>query len=153
MFQQKQQKKDFNPDYTLLLFEEPEAFLHPSQQDVLFRSLKELGSNLGQQVIVSTHSSHFVGKSVDDITSILRLHRSEQHTVGHQLTPSKLQDVLENNLIAARTFGEDQSPDFDEHIRISDEELKYFLWLDSERSSLFFARHVLLCEGASEKYF
>jgi len=26
-------KKEFNPDYTFILFEEPEAFLHPSQQE------------------------------------------------------------------------------------------------------------------------
>ena len=27
-------KKDFQPNFTLLIFEEPEAFLHPTQQDV-----------------------------------------------------------------------------------------------------------------------
>ncbi|ALU41820.1 ATP-dependent nuclease [Pseudoalteromonas rubra] len=149
----KSSKKDFNPDYTLLLFEEPEAFLHPSQQDVLFRSLKELGDADGQQVIVSTHSSQFVGKSVSDLTSILRLHRSDKHSVAHQLTEATMQEVLDNNLVAAREFGEDQDPNFDEEVRMADEELRYFLWLDSERSSLFFARHVLLCEGASEKIY
>lgn len=146
-------KKDFNPDYTLLLFEEPEAFLHPSQQDVLFRSLKELGNSYGQQVIVSTHSSQFVGKSVDDLTSILRLHRSNEYSVAHQLTATTMQEVLDNNLVAAREFGEDKDPNFDEEVRMADEELRYFLWLDSERSSLFFARHILLCEGASEKIY
>ena len=64
-----------------------------------------------------------------------------------------MQEILDNNLVAAREFGEDQDPDFDEEVRMADEELKYFLWLDSERSSLFFARHVLLCEGASEKVY
>lgn len=151
--QSKSSKKDFNPDFTLLLFEEPEAFLHPSQQDVLFRSLKELGESDGQQVIVSTHSSQFVGKSVNDLRSILRLHRSNEHSVAHQLTESTMQEVLDNNLVAAREFGEDQDPNFDEEVRMADEELRYFLWLDSERSSLFFARHVLLCEGASEKIY
>ena len=149
----KPSKKDFNPDYTLLLFEEPEAFLHPSQQDVLFRSLKDLGESDGQQVVVSTHSAQFVGKSVRDLTSILRLHRSDKDTVAYQLTESTMQEVLDNNLVAARKFGEDQDPNFDEELRMADEELRYFLWLDSERSSLFFARHVLLCEGASEKIY
>jgi len=146
-------KKDFNPDYTLLLFEEPEAFLHPSQQDVLFRSLKELAGSDGQQVMLSTHSAQFVGKSAADFTSIIRLHRSGQHSEIYQLNESKLQEVLDDNLVAAREFGEDQDPNFDEEVRMSDEELRYFLWLDSERSSLFFSRHVLLCEGASEKIY
>jgi predicted ATP-dependent endonuclease of OLD family len=35
-------KKEFKPTMTLLLFEEPEAFLHPFQQDVLSRSLKTI---------------------------------------------------------------------------------------------------------------
>lgn len=149
----KSTKKDFNPDFTLLLFEEPEAFLHPSQQDVLFRSLKDLGSSPSQQVIISTHSSQFVGKSVVDLTSIVRLHRSNQNSVVHQLTKSTMQEVLDNNLVAARIFGEDQDPNFDEEVKMADEKLKYFLWLDSERSSLFFARHVLLYEGAPEKVY
>ena len=137
----------------MLLFEEPEAFLHPSQQDVLFRSLKGLANTEGQQVLVSTHSAQFVGKSVKDILSIVRLHRTGEHTEIHQLTESKLQELLDNNLVAARAFGEDAEPAFDQQARMADEELRYFLWLDSERSSLFFARHVLLCEGASEKVY
>lgn len=149
----KSNKKDFNPDYTLLIFEEPEAFLHPAQQDVLFRSLKDLSNSENQQVMISTHSAQFVGKSVNDINSILRLHRTGEQTKGYQLTEAKLRSVLANNLVAAKRFGEDQDPNFDEEIRMSDEELKYFLWLDAERSSLFFARHVLLCEGASEKIY
>jgi predicted ATP-dependent endonuclease of OLD family len=34
--------KDFKPDLTLILFEEPEAFLHPPQQDVLASSLRAM---------------------------------------------------------------------------------------------------------------
>ena len=59
---------------------------------------------------------------------------------------------MDNNLAAARAFGEDAEPAFDQQARMADEELG-ILWLDSERSSLFFARHVLLCEGASEKVY
>lgn len=144
-------KKDFNPEYTLILFEEPEAFLHPSQQDVLYRNLIELTKDQDQQVIISTHSAQFVSKSVDRLPSICKLHRTEKETKAYQVTTEKLDEILSNNLVAARLTGEDQDEDFDEEIRMSDEAIKYFLWLDSERSSLFFARHVLLCEGTSEK--
>lgn len=144
-------KKDFNPDYTLILFEEPEAFLHPSQQDVLYRNLIELTKEQNQQVIISTHSAQFVSKSVDDLPSICKLHRTEKETKAYQVTTDKLDKILSNNLVAARLTGEDQDEKFDEEVRMSDEAIKYFLWLDSERSSLFFARHILLCEGASEK--
>jgi putative ATP-dependent endonuclease of the OLD family len=38
-------------------------------------------------------------------------------------------------------------------LKLEQEKFKYSLWLDSERTSLFFAKHVLICEGASEKIF
>lgn len=149
----KDESKNFSPNYTLLLFEEPEAFLHPSQQEVLFNSLRDLSSFPDHQVVVSSHSPNFVGKSVLDLSSVIRLHRPHKYTVANQLTRSRLDEILDNNLMAARYFGEDQDPSFDEQARLADEEIRYFLWLDSERSSLFFARRVLLCEGTTEKVY
>jgi len=35
--------------------------------------------------------------------------------------------------------------------KLEEEFLRYFLWLDNERASLFFAKHIIICEGASEK--
>ena len=32
-----------------------------------------------------------------------------------------------------------------------EEEFRYGIYLDSERSSLFFAKHVVVCEGATER--
>ena len=146
-------KKVFNPDYTLILFEEPEAFLHPSQQEVLYNSLVEVASGEDQQVFVSTHSAQFVGKRVDSLPSVCKLHRLDKETTCGQITCGELNNVLGENLAAARAFGEDQGPDFDEQARIANEAIKYFMLLDSERSSLFFARHVLVCEGSTEKVF
>ena len=41
----------------------------------------------------------------------------------------------------------------DLEIKLKEESFKYFLWIDSERASSFFAKHVLICEGATEKIF
>jgi len=38
-------------------------------------------------------------------------------------------------------------------LKMDEESMKYFLWFDSERSSLFFAKKVFICEGATEKIF
>lgn len=146
-------KKVFNPDYTLILFEEPEAFLHPSQQEVLYNSLVEVAGGEDQQVMVSTHSAQFVGKRVASLPSVCKLHRMDKETTCGQITCGELDHVLNENLVAARAFGNDQEPDFDEQVQVAREAIKYFLWLDSERSSLFFARHVLVCEGPTEKVF
>ena len=61
----------FSPDLTILLFEEPEAFLHPSQQALLNINLNKLAKAKNQQVLISTHSQTFVSKNIDSLTSLL----------------------------------------------------------------------------------
>ena len=45
------------------------------------------------------------------------------------------------------------SADSNEEQKIEEESLKYSLWLDKERSCSFFAKQVIICEGATEKSF
>ena len=90
-------KKEFKPSMTLLLFEEPEAFLHPIQQDILCRSLKTIGSQEGQQVFISSHSPHFVSHNSDDIPSIIRLCRDNNQTQTGQITKDNLVEIFAYN--------------------------------------------------------
>jgi len=166
-------KKDFTPDFNLILFEEPEAFLHPSQQDILYLSLQTLSLGESDQVIVSSHSPHFVSKQISHLTGIVRLLKdSHGVTRTFQVNQDMLTKILDGNIglykrfceclnsneindeikkiIKKREFG-DVEPDFQQ--KLDEEGIKYFLWLDSERSSMFFAKKVLICEGATEKIF
>jgi putative ATP-dependent endonuclease of OLD family len=52
------------------------------------------------------------------------------------------------SFIKSKHLGE-ESPDILK--KIDDESFRYSLWLDMERASAFFAKHVLICEGATEK--
>lgn len=146
-------KKEFSPDFSLLLFEEPEAFLHPTQQEILFRSLQDLSQQDDQQVIVTSHSSKFVSKQIEKLPGLVRVQKNQARTETYQLDDGTLKTMLSDNLAPARVLGEAKNPNFDEDERISEEMLHYFLWLDSERSEAFFAKHVFICEGASEKIF
>ncbi len=67
--------KDFTPSLTLVLFEEPEAFLHPPQQEILSRSLREMSAKNDWQVVCTTHSSHFVSRNAASIPAIVRILR------------------------------------------------------------------------------
>ena len=58
----------------LFLFEEPELFLHPNAQEILYEALKEL-STLEHQVIISTHSAAFFGP--DDETMFLKVQKQK----------------------------------------------------------------------------
>lgn len=149
----KKKKKDFTPDLTLVLFEEPEAFLHPPQQIDLARNLREVATRPTWQVICSTHSAHFASRQAADIPSIVRLRREAGEVKASQISEQRWANIVDGNAainliagkypkLAKRLHEDDQKPDM--------EAVKYFLWLNPDRTSAFFANHVLLVEGPSE---
>lgn len=168
----KVKKKEFSPDFTLILFEEPEAFLHPTQQEILNISLQKIADEDSQQIIITTHSPIFVRKNIDLLPSLLKLRRQDgvskiyqvNHTETGQLFDENnslfklFSDLLADdavsseikNKIKSKNLG-DKEADVDQ--KLQEESLKYFLWMDGERSCVFFAKHVFICEGASEKVF
>ena len=161
-------KKGFDPNFTLLLFEEPEAFLHPSQQENMAYNLRRLGHEFEQQVIVTSHSPVFVSKSSDDLCQICRIQKQDGVSKLYQLK----QTEKEKFIIAGTDFLEvlksyvsnlpvDQSKKTKAHrlidnapteeIQIQHEKFRFQLWLDSDRASMFFADKVILVEGVTEK--
>lgn len=163
------EKKEFDPDFTMILFEEPEAFLHPAQQENMAFHLRRLGAGDGQQVLITSHSPVFVGKVADDLCQIVRARREGGITALGQIDKTVVKDVfaeglafkkcletfvndasvLEQQKGKAREFLADAQPD--EEVATQEERFRYQLWLDSERASMFFADRVLLVEGATEK--
>jgi predicted ATP-dependent endonuclease of OLD family len=165
-------KKEFRPDFLLILFEEPEAFLHPTQQENLRLSLKNLSNQEETQVICTTHSSHFVSKNSNELNCIVKLNRPDCDTKCFQLSKDDINKLnTENSELYIRFCDLLNDPNTAENLKkeinnnhlgeeipdiekkSSEESFKFFLYLDAEKSSLFFANHVLLCEGASEKKF
>ncbi len=51
---------------TLILFEEPELFLHPELKRILNKSIKKIANSDGHQVILSTHDSYFLWSNMND---------------------------------------------------------------------------------------
>jgi len=143
--------KEFSPDLTLLLFEEPEAFLHPQQQAALDASLRALGRHPDFQVVVCTHSAYFVSRNTADLTALCRLQKPDHIAQLGQISEANLGDmVLSNqkmNTIAAKYPKYKPGPD---EVAPDMECVKYFMWLNAERTGLFFARRVLLVEGPTE---
>jgi putative ATP-dependent endonuclease of OLD family len=163
-------KKEFNTDFNLVLFEEPEAFLHPSQQQNLNYALRRIASDEDNQIIATTHSPTFACDNIEQLTALHRINREPTSTIHALETKEEIEKILDlnNSLFKAfevlynnpKTTTElktkitksgcyDPSETATEKLR--DEGFKYALWLDSERSSMFFANLVLICEGATEK--
>lgn len=147
-YRKKTDKKDFVPSFNLILFEEPEAFLHPPQQEELSRGLIKLGDSENWQVLCSTHSTHFVSRNTEQIFAITRLQKSEGIISALQVTEDKWQSIVASNQQvneALKVTGDD--------LQERMESIKYFLWLNPDRAGLFFSNYVLLVEGPSEKAF
>ena len=145
--------KDFTPSLNLVLFEEPEAFLHPPQQEILARNLMAVASSGHWQVVCATHSSHFVSKNAADIPAVVRLRRNAGTSEAFQIDEVAWAEIVDANQaiteiakkypkMAKRLHEDDAKPEM--------EAVKHFLWLNPDRSSVFFANHVLLVEGATE---
>ncbi len=163
------EKKEFDPDLTIILFEEPEVFLHPAQQESMAFHLRKLGAGVGQQVIITSHSPVFVGKVADDLCQIVRARRHEGITALGQIGRSSAKEVFAEGFAFTKClqgFVDDENipnqqkvearkllvnAQKDEEIASQEERFRYQLWLDNERSSMFFADRVLLVEGATEK--
>lgn len=162
-------KKEFNPDFTVILFEEPEAFLHPSQQEILNSTLYLLAKNSGQQVLTTTHSPTFVSKNIESISSLIRVEKREGSTKLYQISPSAKEELIKSNdglytflqekSIAPEVPEEDKVAlktllrESDQTARYEQEAIRYLMWLDAERCCSFFSDNVCICEGQTEKRF
>lgn len=161
-------KKEFYPDFTLILFEEPEAFLHPSQQELMNVGLKQIAKEQNQQVFCTSHSSVFVSRNIKNISEVKRIKKELGESIIYQVDDRDLTAIYSDNIEINQYFQaqidngvppEDEKElkklinNKDDEIKLIEEAIKFSIWLDSERSSMFFAKHILICEGASEKAF
>ncbi len=161
-------KKEFYPDFTLILFEEPEAFLHPSQQELMNIGLKQIAKKEDQQVFCTSHSSVFVSKNIENISELKRIEKKSGESIFYQVDGLTLTSIYSDNIEINQylqsqidngippedgTLLKKLISDKDDAIKLIEEALKFSIWLDSERSSMFFAKHIIICEGASEKVF
>lgn len=145
--------KDFTPSLNLILFEEPEAFLHPPQQHDLARNLIKVTETDDWQIICSTHSAHFVSRKANSIPSIIRAQRNEGVVVAYQIDDESWTNIVDANQAIqniATNYPQLNRRMQDDDLRPEMEGVKYFLWLNPDRAGMFFAQNVLLVEGPSE---
>jgi len=148
-----EQVGDNSTELTMLLFEEPEVFLHPTQQIELAERLWAISGDGGSQVLLSTHSPHFVSYESDNLISLIRLSRSEGKTLFGQISTQRLAEILANNQRINEIFIKHKKNIPLDDATVDMEAVKYFLWLDPNRCGMFFASFVLLVEGPTEVAF
>ncbi len=112
----------------IIAIEEPEIYLHPQQQKIVYEILKKLTAQETEQIqaIYTTHSSFLV--HVEDYKNIV-LVRKKDVTSG-TITAQCTEDLF--------------TPE-------SKEEFGLLCQFDPERNELFFARKIVFVEGDTEK--
>ncbi|MDX2255303.1 MAG: AAA family ATPase [Pseudanabaenaceae cyanobacterium bins.39] len=143
-------KKEFSPSLTWLLFEEPEAFLHPSQIVLLDGSLRTLTNSEGNQATITTHNPLFVSRNIEDIPSIVRLCKKTTATAMHQLNSKKIDHIFALNQAEISSWKADGMTVPEDDLNIDMEAIKFALWLNPLRCNIFFAGKALLVEGPTE---
>lgn len=156
----------FSGRLTMILFEEPEAFLHPNQQASMAKNLRQLGHADGQQVVVTTHAPVFVSKSTDDLRCMARVSRANGVSQVAQPVGGDIENVVASGAVTRRALRAlaAATTDHEVHAEVkrlldeSDDEqataeevFRHQLWLDAGRSAAFFADRVLLVEGDTER--
>lgn len=112
----------------ILAIEEPELYLHPQQQRDLFDLLKEISNSSSTQIILSSHSPHFI--DVGETRSILRTEKSRPDGTRIKQLSQPLFSGASN--------------------RAKKDRFHLTQWINPTRGELFFAKRVVLVEGPTE---
>lgn len=139
--------------FELMLFEEPEAFLHPSQQINLAGALRRMPQK-GVQVLCSTHSQQFISSFAPDLASIVRLARVAGYTNAFQMSKSDWDEIIDSQLLMETVFGSSspaKSSRQQGEAATTLEAVRYLSWMNGGRAALMFADMVLLVEGETER--
>lgn len=119
-------KSDTSDYYKILLVEEPEAHLHPQLQVRFLKYLEQTSTNMGVQIVVTTHSP--VLASSASLDSLIHMSRALNATGDYIYTAVPLKSC---------GLGSD-SKDFVSR------------WLDVTKSILLFAKGIVFVEGIAE---
>lgn len=108
---------------TIILFEEPELYLHPQRERELYNYFIKL-TNRGTKIYIKTYSSCFIGLKQYKSICLIKKH--------------------DNNINVTQTdnelFRDDEIKAFN---------MNY--WINPDRAELFFAKKVILVEGQTDK--
>lgn len=137
-----------------ILFEEPEAYLHPAQVTRLSQDLAKIAAVGNATVTITTHDPTTLSAGETPLEGLVRVHRWGARTRAVSPSPETVGSVLQAIHLrsayaqsANRCFKKKRkTPADEEHARLLYD-------LDARRSAAFFADRVIVVEGHSDAVF
>ena len=117
-------------DSVIFALEEPELFLHPHAQRKLAVTLREISQTPEHQVLICTHSTHFVDLEHYREITIITKDSPEQGSRVRQC----VKELFEGEDLAERK-----------------KRFHMAQWINPDRGEMFFAKKVIFVEGETEK--
>ena len=114
----------------IFALEEPELFLHPHAQRKLAMTLREISKMQDHQVLICTHSTHFVDLKYYKEIAIITKDSPQEGTRVRQC----IKELFEGDDIAERK-----------------KRFHMAQWINPDRGEMFFAKKVIFVEGETEK--
>lgn len=137
-----------------ILFEEPEAFLHPAQVTRLAHDLRELVESGNSAVTITTHDPTMLAATETSPEAIVRVQRPVQRIDAISPSPTQVGVSLTKiHMRSAYALGS-RSCFKAPRMTVADEERERVLYdLDARRAAAFFADRVIVVEGPSDALF
>ncbi|MFC9973136.1 ATP-dependent endonuclease [Spirillospora sp. NPDC127200] len=141
---------DKNP-FRWILFEEPEAFLHPAQVTRLAQNLRELTTSGNAAVTITTHDPAILSASETSPEGIVRIHRAGTRIRAVSPTPAQTASVLDSiHLRSAYARSSHNCFRSIQPLMPAWERARILYDLDARRAAAFFADRVIVVEGYSD---
>ncbi len=122
------EQEETTPAPYLLLFEEPELFLHPKGQHVLFDALRVFAKN--HHVLVTTHSPVFFGPNATE--TFVKLHKTSDLNISDrpytQVQPVDLSDITSKDQFQIICFENNNAAFFADTVVLVEGDSDYLLF-------------------------
>jgi len=91
-------------DKRIILLDEPEAFLHPTQAKILGSWLAKYAEKVDEQIFVATHNSNFLAGilSRSDSVNVFRLNRTEDTTTITEITSESISKLTKSPILSSQ---------------------------------------------------